>query len=556
MNRRRYSRKREAGSAQAILIFLIIVAAMLGTVFISVATTSMTSGSLRYGEERARLNCVSGLSLGSMAVEHDVSQSMGDVVEQINATRTDRDLELPQLAALTFSEFNYHFDTLPGEGNTSDDRATVTATVTLAAPPQQLDVSGLKADGKDFHQDLYTFRVHLKAEATSSYGGRQTAVQDGYLYASVIVDDGAVTSGPIQITSTLPPEFAPRPAADWSLVPTAYADSGNYTIGSVFTMAMPPLSIPPAGGYNGIPRIIGPTHTAGYENGDRVYYWYVMGIPAGTQAGPGVKILATDDWRFLSSYDPDTDTIEVRPNGGAAQRVKGSPLYAVVAAQAPKAYAFSQQATGSGPEPTFTAARVNLPNGPWDIPIVDEAWKPVMRDLDAPNGGTYRVLGVPSDGTPMGEPASAWINRALQGPPELTDGTILRAESESGVATATWTITVQAAPPNSGLIGGSGSSSANPTPINLLTVTGRRADVTVSFYRQGEATAFSSVPINNAIHSTTPADNPTPPDPDDPGPWDPPDGGGGSAAQAVATLFVPLSTYFVPEQVKTKREVN
>ena len=99
------------------------------------------------------------------------------------------------------------------------------------------------------------------------------------------------------------------------------APSGSAGVGGTATGGWPRAPEIVAGPGLSFPKAVG------QPNGDTVYYWWMRGLPAGTQAagasipGAEVYVLAVDAWRFDPSYSLVDDQISYqRPDGTFARK--------------------------------------------------------------------------------------------------------------------------------------------------------------------------------------------------------------------------------------------
>lgn len=97
------------------------------------------------------------------------------------------------------------------------------------------------------------------------------------------------------------------------------------------------------GSWEGEPEWAHGPFQATASHGNTIYYWYVRGIAGARPADEKTMVLATDNWRFQNTtYDRISDTISF-PNGlGSTTRRQGTPVWGVVAVQAPS---INQQAS-------------------------------------------------------------------------------------------------------------------------------------------------------------------------------------------------------------------
>jgi hypothetical protein len=538
--------RRERGSGSTVVLLVIaIVGAMLGATLIMASTTAVTTGSMRYGEERARLNATTGLALAAVEVEADVKQAFLRTIHQLNGRKHAVDMNLPQLSNVVFPELEYEYATLPGAGNTSDDRATVRAVVTLAGPPKQVGLNGQLSEGKGTHQDVYTFRVRLTSEGRSVFGSRQVARQEAHVYVGVLVQEGRVTSDEPTIASgAMWPVEKRRPVErdPWQIVPAAFATVPSLTIGTVTEIQIGG-GAPPSGAWSGPPEVVSGPTPAGLPNGDTVYYWYLRGVPTGSGVmASGAKLVTVDAWRFDPTWRALDDTIEYRPVGSPPVRVKGTPQYAVVVASAPSAYAQSRQSGGT----TWSGVELRLPNGQVvSLPVVDRSWVPNMVDLNSPDSGRYRVVADPGRvGAGEGE-ASFVVDELVRPASPCSDCWRLDAADVSVVDDRSLQITVPGSHENQGLWGG---PLGPPDAITLVDVRAQRKRMRASFVAVPAGVEFSGGYVENSTHRTVEAGGQ--PETDDGGdPWDPPPPGDEPGAMAVVVMYVPLATYFVPDPV-------
>jgi hypothetical protein len=517
---------------------------MLGATMIMASTTSVTTSSMRYGEERARLNASSGITLARPRIEQDVLQAFLDAIYELNAGKDHIDMTMPQLAGITFNDLEYTFAPLPGHGNTAEDSALVTASVSLTGPPRQLSLAAQPTGGKGLHQDIYTFRVRLESEGHSVFDGREVARQEANVYVALLIEDGRVSSARPVIASNLPRTdrmLVPRKADPWDVVPSAYA-AALYTIEYVESVRWPGTPDPPTGAWSGPPEVVSGPVAVGYDNGDKVYYWYLRGVPAGTAVNtPGAKLLAEDLWRFDTTYRRSDDTIQYQPQGGLPQRVKGTPEYAVLAVQAPRAYGASQQ----GGHDTLHDPQLVLPGGQiMPLSVVDRSWVPKFADLGSPDGGLYRVVSDPGDAA-IGEGEGTFIVDTLV-PPTNGSGWRLDTSDISIVDHGSYTIQVAGSTENNGLWGG---PFGPPGQIELLGIVATRKRMRASFVTVPGGVEFSSGYTENSTHTIIEPNQPPPTSGGGGGPWYPPPPGDGPGAMAAVVMYVPLSSYYVPDAV-------
>lgn len=542
-------RARQRGASSVVLLLVVsIVAAMLGATLIMASTTAVSTSSMRYGEERARLNATTGIALAGIEVEADVKHAFFSAIHALNGRKDAVDMNLPQLSNIVFPELEYEYATLPGAGNTDDDRAKVRAIVTLAGPPKQVGLSGQMGEGKGDHQDIYTFRVRLTSEGRSAFGARQVARQEAHVYVAVLVKEGRVTADEPRIarnavwpvTKSVPVENDP-----WQIVPTARAAVPSFTIGSVTSVEIG-RGVPPSGAWSGPPEIVSGPTPVGLANGDTVYYWYLRGVPVGANIHtPGAKLVTVDTWRFDPTWRSTDDTIEYRPRGAGPMRVKGTPQYAVVVASAPTAYAQSRQNGGT----TWSGVELRLPDGSvMPLPVVDRSWVPNMVDLASPDAGRYRLVADPG-GIGVGEGEATYVVDELVRPPSPCPGCWrLDATDVSVVDDQRLAITVPGSHANNGLWGG---PFGPPEQITLVDVRAQRKRMRASIVAIPSSVEFASGIVENSTHYTKEGNSP-PSGADDGDPWDPPPPGDEPGAMAVVVMYVPLSTYFVPDPVEER----
>ncbi len=126
--------------------------------------------------------------------------------------------------------------------------------------------------------------------------------------------------------------------------------TADNTLGSGGIIVLPTGAYPgwptgsavPTGAWQGDPVRVGALQIAGLPNGNTIYYWYVKGLTGMISADSRTIILATDDWRWNSSYiqsnvtnPSESDTIELTATNGQRFRRQGTPIYGVVAVIAP-----------------------------------------------------------------------------------------------------------------------------------------------------------------------------------------------------------------------------
>ena len=538
---------RESGAGSTVLLLVVaIVAAMLGATLIMATTTAVSTSSMRYGEERARLNATTGVALAGMEVESDVKQAFLSAIHQLNGRKDAVDMNLPQLSNVVFPELEYEYTTLPGAGNTDDDRATVRAIVTLAGPPKQVGLNGQPTEGKGLHQDVYTFRVRLTSEGRSAFGARQVARQEAQVYVAVLVHEGRVTADePTIARNTNWPVEKNVPVEDdpWQIVPTAHAAVPDLMIGTVSGVQIGG-GVPPSGAWSGPPQLVSGPTVVGLPNGNTAYYWYLRGVPAGSSVhSPNAKLVTLDAWRFDPTWRAADDTIQYRPHGGLPVRVKGTPEYAVVVASAPKAYAHSRQNGGT----TWSGVELHLADGSiMPLPVVDRSWVPNMVDLASPDAGRYRLVADPGR-IGIGTDEATFVVDELIRPPSPCSG-CWRVDTTdvSVVDDRRLTITVPGSHENNGLWGG---PFGPPEQITLVDVRAQRKRMKASFVAIPAGVEFSSGVVENSTHSTIEMNSP-PGTVDGGDPWDPPPPGDEPGAMALVVMYVPLSTYFVPDPVR------
>lgn len=98
-----------------------------------------------------------------------------------------------------------------------------------------------------------------------------------------------------------------------------------------------------SGMWQGPPEVADGPHQVSAGHGNTIYYWYVRGIAGATPADEKTIVLATDNWRFQNTtYDRTNDTIAFPDGAGATTRRQGTPVWGVVAVQAPS---ISEQAS-------------------------------------------------------------------------------------------------------------------------------------------------------------------------------------------------------------------
>ncbi|MBK6426379.1 MAG: hypothetical protein IPF82_09340 [Blastocatellia bacterium] len=178
-------------------------------------------------------------------------------------------------------------------------------------------------------------------------------------------------------------------------------------------------------------RVYGPFQVTA-SHGNTLYYWYVRGIAGAKPADEKTMVLATDNWRFqTTSYDRTTDTISF-PNGlGQTTRRQGTPVWGVVAVQAPS---ISEQASdpasirqhpasadsGAADGSTWTMNRTYKPNRDWVARTVELRFGSNTREVTGePTGANSDAVGRVWEGVsnPGAEDPTVTGNALLSGRP-------------------------------------------------------------------------------------------------------------------------------------------
>lgn len=555
MRNRRLSRRRQRGSGAVMILVigLAIFAMAIGTTMLTSATTSITEEAKRYGQDRARMNSESGLTMGDFRLKRELPVLFQQIVEASNEAGLDGQ---QRLATLEFEPIEYTF-AIPGSGSTEEDTATVRVEIGLPGPPVVTNTSGTASGPEVGTVETYTFVARLASTGRSLYGASWAAERTSHVYVTIVlgeIESEVLTDlgggGSIDMGAVDGPLFeTPERTGSWELVPSVYAAGtdavtvGTATIGGrIWPLVWGPGGSS-AGGWNKTPEIVtGPglvfPKAVGQPNGDLIYYWWIRGLPAGTTAeelassveGAEVYVLAVDAWRFDPSYSLADDLISYQRPDGTMGRKFGSPRYGVVAVRAPNPYYGAK----AGPA-AILDARIDVPGrGTVVLTVDDQSWKPNTTDT-AYAGIGYRVVGIPRD-----FPAGATAEARVVDPDSLPAGTPplgLTASSESVLAESRSDITVPGEASSSSMVGTGGGGGSGT--ITLLSVTGRRANVGMSWGDGSSANATI-----NSRHLLTPGSAITigsgPPVIVDP----PPPGGGGSRVQILAVMYVPLWTQY------------
>jgi hypothetical protein len=483
-------RRRESGSAAVVLLLMLaILATMFAMNLTSSATTALQFEQARYGADRARLNALSGITLAERSLKSALPSILKRALATANESPETYDTRFGVLSGATFEPILFTYDPLPGDGLTHEDTAHVDVEIALRCPPETVSLAGVPAGGEGEKSEKYTFEVRLTSTGRSIFGAAARVERISHLYAGLVLGGGldpatatALGSGNI-IAAAAPPLEGRRqdgPAWAWELVPAAYADTGDldatiFHFGPVSQWTHSPGG--PPGGWSTPPEVITGPHRVGLTNGDCVYYWYMRGVPGGTvgltgAGGAQTLVLATDDWRFDPSYDPGTDTIAYRRPDGLIGRKQGSPLYAVVAVQAPGPTGAWEILGESG---SLQASYQLSNHGIVKLEVIARDWLTQVARAIAPNGVRYTIAGVPSL-SDTEAPTSTILEPNLDENNELF---ILRATEQIGVETMPPTdIQVRgASSENSQLFGLTAQSTPSTGMISLLTVRGRRGEV-------------------------------------------------------------------------------
>lgn len=199
----------------------------------------------------------------------------------------------------------------------------------------------------------------------------------------------------------------------------------------------------PTGCWRGEPeRVLGPFQaTAGH--GNTIYYWYVRGIAGAKPADDRTIVLATDNWRFeTTSYERATDTVMMTKSDGSRERRQGSPVWGVLAVQAP-AIILQAQDPRRFVDPDLLPS-VTLPNGTtWTM---DRAYKAnrewVANTTTLRFGATDREVTSEPTGANSDANGRVWNGADNPGsfPPEVTENVLLSGRPYQG----TFKITVPA----------------------------------------------------------------------------------------------------------------
>lgn len=275
------------------------------------------------------------------------------------------------------------------------------------------------------------------------------------------------------------------------------------------------------------------------SHGNTIYYWYVRGIAGAQPADPKTIVLATDNWRFQNTtYDRMSDSIAFPDGLGAVTRRQGTPVWGVVAVQAPS---INEQASDPARFVNIDLLpSLKLADGStWTMPPDHKAnrdW--VARTVEMQVGGTQREV----TGEPTG-PNSDAMGRVWEGvsnpgmdDPQVTGNTLLTGRPFQG----TFSITVPgytADLRNQSVFLQSSSAPGPMTNIPLLEGTSTVHDVRLA-YGPVSGTVENSY---TAITYRTAAGGFIV-DPPDPTP----------RVLRYAILYVPGDTKFIPDNVRDK----
>jgi hypothetical protein len=149
---------------------------------------------------------------------------------------------------------------------------------------------------------------------------------------------------------------------------------------------------PPTGSWTGPPEIVDGPHMVGAPHGGTIFYWNMRGIKGALPGMSNTLVLATDDWRWRTSFRRWEDTIELTATNGQRFRRQGTPVYGVVAVVAPDV-----DAQAADVDDVLTAnGSLRMPDGTiFPLVVNVESWKAEkVTILDASGRGT-EVAGVP-----------------------------------------------------------------------------------------------------------------------------------------------------------------
>ncbi len=548
----------QRGEAYILLLVLLLLATMFSATLLASSSVGVTAEARRYAQQRAQLNALSGLVLAEAQLKHDLPPLFRQLASQANAAGSGIDQSLPYLAGVTFDPVDMHF-AMPGSDATADDTADVRVEIGLPAPPEAVSLAGVPlAAGEVQRSEKYTFKVSLTSTGHSIHESRAVARRSSSAFVGVVIGGGmdsglrsTLGSGNvIVVDNNTAPFYEERKDSDeWNLMPVAYADSG-LTLGSTHQQLVTNYTTsngqPPTGGWSGEPILLNyaTPMKAGLANGDEIYYWYVKGLPPGSigdspggapaVAGSHGLVLASDDWRFSSSYRASDDTISIQRPDGTITRGQGSPLYGVIGIQAPSAY---DGARGT-PLPTLDGWFRFPGVGDRRYVVTENSWKP---DMALPNlGGTqYTTVGYPENPIDRGSTPGARV--VSPAPPP---GTTVVVASERNAQLTTTNITVPGTPGSQDQMTGTpGFPSGGAGLVTVATVSAIRADIAMNWSSGGSAGTTT-----NSSHGVVLA---APISIDGGGivPIDPPPPGGTPTTQIIAFLYWPGSTWWLPDRI-------
>ncbi len=547
----RERRRSERGYAYLLVLGIALMVTMLAMTLITNTTAGIAGEARRYAADRARMNSESGLTLTEFRLKKELPKLLKRVVTEANAD--DQFGGQMSLSTLRFEPMDYSWGPLPGEGNTAEDTADVRVEITLPGPPIATNTSGLPSGPEVGTVETYCFGAHLTSTGHSISRTKWTTEKISNLYVTLVLGEiepdvmsGLTLGNVIEISES---HRADDDGPWWDPTPTAYAAGGQIAVESAtlypagqFLMS---AGSAPSGGWTGDPQIVsGPTEV-GLPNGGSVFYWYVRGLPTGTEFtvaaddtyGATGYVLATDGWRFNPSYRASDDTVPIQQPDGTVVHKKGSPHYAVVAIKSPEGENGLLAAFNRG----IITKTVNVPgygSMRFEIRLLDSHWIPHVLDIRDFNGNLYQVVGWPDIREAVGGYAAVFGQSSTSG------STLnLRVESAETIQAFIQGINVPGdVPASDHAITTNQITASAPGQIPLVLVNGRQADVRMSFGSPGASAVVSTV---NSAHAVSPLGAV------DFGGGviivDPPPPGGVSKVQIIAVMYVPLWTSYVPD---------
>ena len=553
---------RERGEAYVLLLVLLLLATMFSATLLAASSVGVTSEARRYGQQRAGLNALSGLVLAEAQLKRDLPGLFKRLAADANASRGATDERLPYLAGVTFDPVEMHF-AMPGSDAGPEDTADVHVEITLPAPPEAVSLAGLPvAAGEVQRSEKYTFKVSLTSTGRAIYESKAVARRTSKAFVGLVIGGrldagvrGTLAGGNIIEIGAAGTHFydQPRETGGWDLVPPAYADGGIGS-GSVHQGVVSNYTLSqggnPTGGWSGEPLLLGyaTPMKAGFASGNAVYYWYAKGLPPGSVGDPsggapavagsrGI-VMATDDWRFSSSYRASDDTISVQGPDGRITRGQGSPLYGVIAIQAPSPY---DAAKLPDPLPALDAW-FSIPGvGYRRYVVTDNVWWPETA-LPVHDLTQYTTIGYPENPSERGSTPEAQIVRPAPPP-----GVSIAVDSETNVQTSNTTIAVPGNPGSGGqMMGTGGIPSPGSGQVGVAIVSGRSARIGM---RWGGAWAGVAGATTNSLHGLVLGEPVTIGGGGDI-PIDPPPPGGTPTTELIAFLYWPGSTWWLPERIE------